>query len=304
MKTFIFLSVICTMVALAVWFPQLMLNPGQLSEGHQKIKEQCTSCHQLFWGINDDKCILCHQPDQVGKSSKIAQKTQLLFHVNLKGQSCTSCHTDHKGLNPSLSTIAFNHKVLSATILANCNNCHTRPTDSLHAQLTVTCGSCHNTSKWQFSGTFNHDLITGINKTNCISCHLKPTDALHLSLQNNCVDCHSTSNWSPATFDHSSYFVLDEDHNVKCQTCHTNNNFKVYSCYGCHEHSEAKIAEEHNEEGIYQFDDCSSCHRSGDKHNIRLRRQDGNDQNFERIRKYVESERKKEDKKKCRDEDD
>lgn len=304
MKAVLFLFIICATVALSIWFPQLMLSPGKLSQGHQKIEKQCTSCHQLFWGVSDAKCILCHKPDQIGKDSSLVHRTQLQFHTSLKGESCTSCHTDHKGLDPALSTVAFNHKLLSPSMLVNCNSCHSTPTDSMHAQLSVACGSCHNTRTWQFKGSFDHALIIGINKTNCISCHQKPVDALHMSVQNNCVDCHSTSKWSPAMFDHSAYFILDKDHNTTCITCHSNsNNFKIYSCYGCHEHSEAKITEEHNEENIYNFDDCASCHRSGDKHDIHSR-DNRNDQNLERIRKYVESEKKREERKDRRDKDD
>ena len=42
------------------------------------------------------------------------------------------------------------------------------------------------------------------------------------------------------------------------------NDYKRYTCYGCHEHSLEKIRKEHEEEGIKQFDQCVECHRSGD----------------------------------------
>jgi hypothetical protein len=43
------------------------------------------------------------------------------------------------------------------------------------------------------------------------------------------------------------------------------NDYKKYTCYGCHEHTPAKIKREHLEEGIRNFDNCVECHRSGDK---------------------------------------
>lgn len=293
MKAYIVLTIIGATVALATWFPRLMLNPGQLSQGHQKIENHCTSCHKLFWGLDDARCIACHKPGEIGKDSSGTVKAAMEFHTSLKGQSCTSCHTDHKGIDRALATIAFDHSQLTAVLLANCSGCHNTPTDSLHTQLSVTCGSCHNTSNWKLEGPFDHALIKGTSQNSCISCHKKPADELHLSVQNNCADCHSTSEWSPATFDHDKYFILDRDHNVKCITCHTDNNFKAYSCYGCHEHTPANVAEEHHEENIYNFDDCVSCHRSGDKHDIR-REGNGNNQNRERIRNYVESEKNRE----------
>ncbi len=293
MKAFLFLLFIALIVALNIWFPKLMLNPGKLSEGHQKIEKKCTACHQPFWGIRDAKCISCHQPDEISKKSSAGNTTSLDFHKALKKQACTSCHTDHKGLDPDLATMNFEHDALSLTIRNNCSSCHEKPVDSLHAQLSVSCGSCHNTNDWKFTGSFDHDLITGINKTNCVACHKKPVDDLHQSVQNNCMDCHSTSKWSPATFDHAEYFVLDRDHNVNCNTCHTDKaSFKTYTCYGCHEHSEPKIAREHQEEGITDFADCASCHRSSDKHDIRSGK---NERNGE-LRNYIESESRKQKK--------
>jgi hypothetical protein len=297
MKAFLFLMIISVVVALCLWLPNLMLNPGRLTQGHQEIENSCTSCHKLLWGIKDSGCMACHKPDQIGKDSFGMPEVKKEFHAQLKDQTCTSCHTDHKGTDPALSRFSFNHQILSATTLADCKTCHANPMDSLHAKFFVTCGSCHNTGKWKFTGNFDHNLLTGNSKNICSSCHLKPSDDLHMSL-NNCVDCHSTFKWSPATFDHSTYFILDNDHNAKCITCHTTeNNFKIYSCYGCHEHSESKIAREHQEEGISNFSDCASCHKSSNKHDIRSEEREENKQNVERIRQYVEPRKEDKDRK-------
>ena len=48
-------------------------------------------------------------------------------------------------------------------------------------------------------------------------------------------------------------------------TCHTGNDYSRYTCYGCHEHTPAKIRSEHQEEGIRDFENCVECHRSADK---------------------------------------
>jgi hypothetical protein len=112
-------------------------------------------------------------------------------------------------------------------------------------------------------------MISAALQANCYSCHQKPADNFHQTLTDQCSKCHDTQKWSPSTFDHSAYFTLDRDHNAKCIVCHTTNNYKEYTCYGCHEHSEGKIRGEHEEEGIYNFSNCSSCHRSGNKHDIR-----------------------------------
>src|SRR3546814_3316281 len=68
--------------------------------------------------------------------------------------------------------------------------------------------------------------------------------------------CHQPGHWKPATFDHSRYFLLDRDHNTACTTCHLNNNYKQYTCYGCHEHQPTKIITKHREEGITNIENC------------------------------------------------
>lgn len=301
MKSFLYISVIIAVIALSIQLPELMLNPGEVSQGHKKNANQCTSCHRLFWGISDKKCIVCHKPNEISRNASIKGQS-LQFHSSLKAQSCTSCHTDHKGKDPELATIAFNHTLLSVTMLNNCTSCHVVPGDSLHPKLSASCGTCHATTEWKFSGVFDHNLIRDINKEDCLSCHQKPSDGFHFSLQSNCLDCHSTQQWKPASFDHSTYFILDRHHDAKCNTCHANNIFRSYTCYGCHEHSESKIAEEHREEGIYEFSDCASCHRSGNKHDIQNNRQ-RIDKGLDGVKQYIQRERKRDGKKKDHDDD-
>jgi hypothetical protein len=56
--------------------------------------------------------------------------------------------------------------------------------------------------------------------------------------------------------------VLDKDHNAACTTCHTTSDRRQYTCYGCHEHTEANIRAKHIREGILNFTNCVSCHKS------------------------------------------
>ncbi len=80
---------------------------------------------------------------------------------------------------------------------------------------------------------------------------------------------HSTSSrqagWTPATFAHDKLFLLDSDHNATCVTCHAGNDYKRYTCYGCHEHQPDKIRRKHEKEGIRDFENCVKCHRSAEE---------------------------------------
>ena len=266
MKNLFILGITASLVWLMIDYPQAMINPGKLSAVHQDLSNKCTSCHDVFWGVSSEKCIKCHKLSEIGKVS-LGNTKSVLFHENLKDQACTACHTDHKGINPTISLSKFNHNLLPSAEQTNCNNCHNKPTDNLHQSLSNACNKCHTTIEWKSTSGFNHNMIQDSTKNNCVSCHKSPNDNFHSSFKDNCTSCHSTNKWSPANFEHSKYFVLDRNHNASCTTCHTtNNNFKVYSCYGCHEHSESNILGEHREEGISNLNNCIRCHKSGNEH--------------------------------------
>lgn len=268
MNKLIILGVIGGMVLLVMQFPYLMLNPGELVQGHQDIKNDCFSCHAPFGGISNEKCIACHKLSDIGKDSTGLGKEKILFHQSLANQDCSACHSDHKGINAGMSVSSFKHTLLSETVMNNCTSCHSKPADKLHGQLSASCVNCHTTNEWKLSGPFNHTMIQGNAKNNCISCHAAPKDAFHADLKGNCDQCHTTSKWVPSTFDHSAYFLLDRNHNAKCNVCHLNSNFSVYTCYGCHEHSVGNVMQEHREEGISNINDCVSCHKSGNENDM------------------------------------
>lgn len=336
MKQILVWIVIAVGIAMMYIYPHVMLNPGELTEGHQPLNNQCMACHRPFWGIANEKCISCHKLSEIGidslrQSNGDTAREKILFHEQLSTEKCTSCHSDHQGIQPGWAISRFQHELLSESRISNCNGCHRKPTDAIHGQISANCKSCHNTQGWKSAVVFNHDMIEGTDKNDCVLCHNKPSDNLHQQLSatcnqchntegwkssvrfnhsmilnaaiNNCTachqkpddsyhslfaaqcgTCHTTSSWIPSTFDHSRYFKLEDEHKAECNSCHTNNNLSNYTCYGCHEHSESKIIQEHREEGISNITHCATCHRSGDEHDIRLngktdRKQDEQDVN-------------------------
>jgi hypothetical protein len=142
---------------------------------------------------------------------------------------------------------------------------------AFHQQLIEEdCVACHSDHKgvqaFRPKDQFSHQLIKPPLIEECNSCHANPGDALHQKIVGNCSTCHSIERWTPATFDHDEYFRFDRQHRTECETCHINNDYNKYTCYGCHEHSRSKIREEHIEEGIRNYEICVDCHRSGDEH--------------------------------------
>ena len=180
-------------------------------------------------------------------------------HAPLRGadsKRCVACHAvpdiglrTTKGV--SVATQAVKVSFHQDLIEKDCIACHT---DHAGPKLT------HRARK-----PFSHTLLQVASRERCESCHKAPTDSLHRQIQGNCGQCHEQQRWKPATFDHDKLFLLDDDHNAKCVTCHVDSDYSRYTCYGCHEHTLANVRAEHEEEGIRNFSNCVECHRSADE---------------------------------------
>ncbi len=139
---------------------------------------------------------------------------------------------------------------------------------AFHQELTEQdCIACHSDHEGprlaqRSRKPFSHALLRVTTREHCAGCHKSPADSLHRRIQGNCKQCHGQERWKPATLDHAKLFALDRDHDVKCATCHTHDDYNRYTCYGCHEHREEKIRQEHEEEGIRNFENCVECHRN------------------------------------------
>lgn len=177
-------------------------------------------------------------------------------HAPLLGASADRCITCHKVAEIGLRTTA-GAAVIRATPITpfhqgltsqNCMACHT---DHTNPALTP-----------RGRPAFSHVLLNAAIRENCTSCHTAPTTPVHSGLTGQCTQCHGQDRWKPATFDHARFFVLDRDHNAPCATCHTTSDRRQYTCYGCHEHTEANIRAKHIREGIPNFTNCVSCHKS------------------------------------------
>jgi hypothetical protein len=130
----------------------------------------------------------------------------------------------------------------------------------------VACHSDHNgVMAFRPISRFTHELVAASVRERCEGCHANPDDSLHRRIEGNCRECHSIEAWKPATFDHDEHFRFDRHHPADCESCHIDNDYARYTCYGCHEHSRSRIREEHYEEGIYNYENCVECHRSGDE---------------------------------------
>lgn len=261
----------------AAWaWPRRMVAPGPLHEGHARLSGSCRSCHVPFSGPSVDKCVTCHPVSSIGLKTvdgavRTPQRprTPIVHRAMMDtGISCDACHAEHA--RGPIRTLSFKHELFPDQVRTNCLACHDaeRPQTPVHRQATSACGSCHATTAWK-PARFSHDGLTAEQRPQCATCHAskRPADTIHTASPAECGTCHSTSAWRPASFDHQRYFRFDRRHPSTCATCHqVAGNFKTYTCYGCHEHTPAKMQAEHRRQQGQNLDQCARCHRSGDEH--------------------------------------
>lgn len=199
-------------------------------------------------------------------------------HVRSENR-CLDCHTPGRG-TPNAKCIVC-HALDRIVAGGAANDARSLSIRGLHRELTgARCTDCHTDhagrDPHRATRAFTHDALAASRRQDCASCHslARPADALHREAGGACASCHATSAWKPATFAHERWFVLDRDHAVACRTCHAQpGNFKRYTCYGCHEHTPARMRDEHREERVTdrELDDCVRCHRSADEREGRER---------------------------------
>lgn len=188
--------------------------------------------------------------------------------------NCFACHAPMSGASSALCVSC--HKPDDIGKLTTTGQPVVKPLTSVpfHQKLTrQDCIACHSdhasVKRHRSQGRFSHDLLETAARDACTTCHKTPADTLHQQLTGTCTQCHSMTKWTPATFNHGKYFELDRDHNGRCVTCHTGNDYRRYTCYGCHEHTQENIRRKHIKEGIRKYDNCVECHRNANEHDIR-----------------------------------
>lgn len=214
----------------------------------QSAPQDCYSCHSQedeHDGGYGSECGICHNPS----AWEDATFDHNLSAFKLEGRHaevvCEKCHVNnvYKG-TPK-----------------DCYSCH-RQDDEHNGQYETQCEVCHTPSGWQ-DASFDHERFAASNE--CAACHAEPREHAG-QFGADCAVCHSTNAWEPASYNGPHTFPMDhEGAGGKCQTCHPNS-LTAYTCYGCHEHNESKIASKHREEGIFNYQSCIECHSAGRKH--------------------------------------
>jgi hypothetical protein len=241
---------VAAVIAITVIASPFLFSPGSLNAqaktaplggvaSHAQLGNDCGACHTAPWSSQRmaDKCVACHA--DVG--AQISGQNGL--HGTLpamRSAPCGDCHPDHNGPNGALTSLDeanFPHAVTGFALTGK------------HA--TLACSACHT------GGTF-----VGA-PTDCNSCHAKD-DKHNGSFGTQCGGCHSTSSWAGASFNHDIFPVnhgTDKQQST-CQTCHPNGT-TTYTCFGCHQHTQANVVGQHEGQSLAALTDCIKCHAGG-----------------------------------------
>jgi hypothetical protein len=181
---------------------QRAVRPGELSQPHAFLGNNCAACHTPVKGVEAKNCIVCHADNQT-----LLQRQPSAFHATIG--ECASCHLEHQGLVPR--TTAMDHEALAQIALRKVARETTSPAKTKDG-ADVLAWILSQSKKPVANPNFPH--VTPAEATlNCAVCH--STKDRHRELfGNDCASCHGTTKWTVPEFRHPS--PVSES----CAQCH------------------------------------------------------------------------------------
>lgn len=176
--------------SLGTW--QHMASPGELSQAHASLENNCAACHTPAKSVAAQNCIVCH-----ANNESLLQRQPTAFHANV--QNCTTCHLEHRGrlARPS----EMNHGALVKLGLT-----HLKRDNAAAAQQVKQ-------TRETLRGVPNPHLTRDEAMLNCATCHA--TKDRHQGFFGaDCASCHATDKWTIAEFRHPS------PSSQSCNQCH------------------------------------------------------------------------------------
>ncbi len=182
------------LVTAPLW--QRMAAPGELSQPHAFLENNCAACHTPVKGVEAKNCIVCHADNKA-----VLARQPSAFHADIA--ACSACHLEHQGRIPS--TTQMDHVALAHIGLKQVQNTaapHDEKRDALVAWL-----------KQSDASPLVPELQRKESLLNCATCH--QTKDRHRGLfGNDCAQCHGTTKWTLPDFRHPSSL------SQSCAQCH------------------------------------------------------------------------------------
>jgi len=190
----------------------------------------CKSCHPtLVFDKAPLECVACHTD----------------MHEGTVGKDCGRCHTQNSWVVYNIKKIhqQAGFVLIGEHAAADCNRCHPSASLLRFNNIRSDCYSCHQT-EYELTTKPNHKS-TGLG-TDCQRCH-------NMAGQSWLSIGHG--------FDHG-VFPLVGAHNIQCDLCHFNNDFKTKlstECSTCHDPGQANTSVPAHTTKFKSIA-CSDCH--------------------------------------------
>lgn len=241
----------------------------------EKFKKECNICHVADnWtkikqdGFNHNKtrfplkgqhsgvsCKKCHPTLVFDAAQKECSACHADMHEGTVGKDCGRCHTPNNWFVKNIRQIhqRAGFPLIGEHAAADCNRCHTSASLLRFNNIRSDCYSCHQT-EYNLTKSPNHKTAgLGID---CQRCH-------NMSGQSWRVIGHG--------FDHG-VFPLVGAHNIQCDICHFNNDFKTKLstvCTTCHDPGPANQSIPAHTTKFKSFA-CSACHNTTSWINVKF----------------------------------
>jgi thioredoxin reductase len=279
-------AIVSAAIGLLLLAPRSSYQPGALLAAHQQLSTNCTACHRPWRGPSNAGCVNCHgdiSDNNPHSGFDVTQEDAGLMpgrHLAVSPSNnleCLSCHKEHRGATPNVST---------SSAFA-CVWCHKHPAINRVAEHQVPVMTRQFFVRHLFKRRFNHYEHSLLIKSHyppiaggfdCTSCHLVPPVqpgshedmsfkwagcagvGCHLAPQDSFMEMPASLGASPATIPYSdavpvrhmrAVFVHSAGHlESACEQCH----FKVAAsrdpddraslaitrCFQCHAHQPAQ----------------------------------------------------------------
>jgi hypothetical protein len=181
---------------------QRAVRPGELSQPHAFLENNCTACHTPVKGVEAKNCIVCHADNKT-----LLQRQPSAFHADIT--TCTTCHAEHQGRIPS--TTKMDHVAL-ALIGAKQQPVTANPA-SLAGAGTILAWLRSQQPGGGEATVPNPHLSPEETLLNCAACH-STKDRHRGLLGSDCAQCHGTIKWTLPEFRHPSPV------SQSCAQCH------------------------------------------------------------------------------------
>ena len=177
-----------------------MVLPGELSQPHAFLENNCAACHTPVKGVEAKNCIVCHADNKT-----VLQRQPSAFHADIS--ACAACHLEHQGRVPS--TTKMDHVALARIGFKQLKSA------AIASRRDVAKIKRWLAEKQRRRAATGHSPICTREEAllNCATCH--QTKDRHRGLfGNDCAQCHGTTKWTIPEFRHPS------SASQSCAQCH------------------------------------------------------------------------------------